>query len=50
LDSAAKEIASRSFVNEADIKAIGRTITRDPETFAVVDIDDINDILARRGD
>jgi hypothetical protein len=50
LGQAARELLKRTQVNRADVDLLSESITRDKETFAAVDIDDINDVLARGDD
>jgi hypothetical protein len=49
LDRAAKEIVKKAHVTRDDVDLISESVTNDKEAFAVIDIDDINDILARGG-
>jgi hypothetical protein len=49
LNRATQEIVKKPRVTRDDVDLISESVTRDKEAFAVVDIDDINDILARGG-
>ncbi len=47
LETAASELVKKASVTDNDIALLGESVTRDKEAFAVVDIGDINDVLAR---
>jgi hypothetical protein len=45
LEEAAQELEKRASVTKRDLQILGEDIAKDPEIFAVTDIDDINDVL-----
>jgi len=47
LETAASELVKKSSVTKSDVILLGESVAKDREMFAVVDIGDINDVLAR---
>lgn len=47
LETAAGELLKKASVTKSDVILLGESVTKDREMFAVVDIGDINDVLAR---
>ena len=47
LEKAASELAKKDRVTKSDVIFLGESVANDPEIFAVVDIGDVNDVLAR---
>ena len=50
LNQAADALVKKAAVSRQELDVLSESITHDRQTFAVVDIGDINDILARKKD